>query len=362
MYEYSDLEYPRFSVGAKMLLKLAFDYPSAYTNGFNAPQQPQRSIPWGKIGLGALAAAGGAYAAGKYAPQGLFGGFTQGVDSNVINPLIDKYKSFTTTPESEAMRIHNRMTQAGLTGSMKAVRTGSDLQGTPYYKPDQLENISNTASGVAGLGMTGHLAGQVSHGAASMVAPKLMDRAAATGVGKLFGGANKFMGRAAGPLGALMTVPDTLQLGDKINDSLGVQNNVGRGLIKGTAVAGGIGAALAGAGRGALWGGRFGPMGATVGGLIGGAIGGFAPSVLNGVWNYKNSRVMEGNEVAARANVLKDEFTKALGAKQNGNENPLLAWYGLQSPEQLNTTIGMFQGNKELQDQMLTNNPNNPQY
>jgi hypothetical protein len=174
--------------------------------------------------------------------------------------------------------------------------------------------------------------------------------------------AGRGLGRAMPLLGAASTIPDTLQLGDKASDALGVNNNIGRGAIKTTAVAGGLGSAIGGAKAGARFGRFFGAKGRAVGGLIGGIGGAIVPGFVNETLNYKNNRQMEMGANMGRAAGMQTEFSNALQAKNSGNPNAMQAWYNMAGDgSDFRNLVGQYKGQNDLQGQMILNHPNRPQ-
>lgn len=347
---------------ARGILKKAF--ADAYTvPGQEQQEEPQQhsGIPWKGLGLGLLGAAG-AYGYGKYNPQGITGGFAQGVD-NWIKPAINPIKNFFNPPPStmaEAQGMDQRMDDASINGALKDVHTPSQLQGTQFYQPGKLENVTNTTSDVAGAADLSGMAARGVMGATGKIAPQFAARAGVSAIGGGLATGAKALGRFATPLSAVMSIPDSMQLGDKLNDKLNIQNKWGRGAVQAGTVAGGIGGAVLGAESGAALGSIVPGVGTAIGGIAGGLIGGMAPGMANSLINrFQNNKVLQ-NQTAGRLGAVNSEFQNAMSAKAQGNNNPMQAWYGLQSPQQLQQTINFNKGNGALQDQMHMNNPNRP--
>ena len=212
MYEY-------FKLG---LDKVAY-YPPAYTGGQQQQEQEHSSgMPWGKLALGGLLGAGAAYGWGKMSPNApsMIQNFSTGVDNYLVNPLKARFQGMMSSPENEAEGIQNRANQAGFFGQFNGVKHRSQLQGTEFYSPGALEAGAGTAAGVAGAGQLASLGGTAGRWGMKKVAPGAAGRLASTGVGQGLSKGLGFLGKAAPVLGAAATIPDGLQLGDKLNDSL----------------------------------------------------------------------------------------------------------------------------------------------
>lgn len=323
-------------------------------------QEESSGLPWGKMALMALLAGGGAYAHGRFAQNSPLQGFSQGLDNNYINPLVAKFKGLTSSPMDEYKAMHSRVNQAGILGQFSGLKNMSQLHGTEFHTPDKAEQFAGNVAGGAGVGLLGQLGGQVGGWGFNKVAPQAAARFGSTAVGSGLGAAGRFLGKASPFLGAATTLQDSMQLGDKFNDSMGIQNNLARNTVKGGTMAAGAGGVFGGARAGAMLGGRFGVIGAGVGGLLGGAVGAMAPMVANSTWNYKNQGTLMKNFASSKANAMANEFSGAMQQKNFGNENPLRAWYGMQDgPEAFKMTLKQMT-DPAMKRQMILNNPNRP--
>ena len=360
------LQPSQISKEARELLKQA--YASAYTG--EAPQQtPQQSntLSMKNIGVG-LGAAAGLYGVGKYSPEGALGGFAKGVD-NWVQPAIQGVKNqFAPSIKDEAIGMNSRITDGSVNGMLSGVKTPSQLQGTQLYQPGKGEQIADTAASTVGTADIAGLGARGVIGATKMVAPQLTAQVGSTAAGQAAGkglamtsaaiAGGRVGGRFIPGLSTLMTVPDGLQLGDKASDALGIQNKWGRRAVQAGTVAGSMGTAAGGAMAGAAIGSVVPVIGTAIGGVAGGLIGGLAPGMLNGALNRRNELTMNNNQTAGHLAAANTEFQNAMTQKAQGNNNPINAWYGMQTPESLKTNIALNKGNGALQDQMHLNNPN----
>jgi len=359
MYEYFELgvcdalkrQPHQLSKKDQQFLKTAFEYAPAYTGGVEE-QKSSSGIPWGKLALLALLASGGAYAHGKMAGGSPLAGFASGVDDKIVNPLVGRFKNLTGSPEQYQNDMSARVNEAGLLGQFDGVKNLSQLHGTEYDDPSTFRKTTQLVGGAAGVGMLGGLVCPTARAAARV---PYLGKGLRT-VAKVPG--MKLLGRAALPLAAVSTIPDSVELGDKLNDSLGIKNRMGRLAVQTGTVGAGVGSALGGARVGASIGRFFGPIGMGVGGVLGGIGGMMLPSTVNGALNYKNNRTLQMNQMNAQAGQLRNEFTNALSQKRYGNMHPINAWYGLhRSPEQLNMTVDQFKDDPAFQNLINTNNP-----
>ena len=358
----------------RVLLKQAFNVPPAYT-GQQPPQEQQHSgIPWKTLALTGLLGAGGAYAHGQLAQNSPFSGFSQGINNNVINPMMGRIHSMFSSPEGEAARIQQDATQGGLKGAVSGINNASQLQGTDYYEPGKLERAANIGGIGATVASAGHLGLMGAKGLAKMLPGNIAGRLAGTTVGAGLNTVEKTLGKYMMPMHALTTIPDSLQLGDKLNDSLGVQNGVARNMIRhGTVAAGAAGESLGRtAGRaigtttgeaisravGARLGGRLGSRFGGAGALLGAGAGVMAPNTINNILNKFNNNHLLTNQAAGRAGALKNDFLDAIKQKGWGNANPLEGWYQAQrTPEYLRSTLDQFKDDPSLQAQIRENAP-----
>ena len=369
------------------LLKLGYYAPSVYYGGPDPSQQPQkRGLPWGKLALTGLLGAGAAYGIGKYNPEGIMGGFAKGVDTNVINPFKDfvgkhlpasvsnhlpePVKNFfgagapgklrgsvsagaeaimPPTPEMEGQTILNNANAAADIGQFSGIKNDSQLHGTEFYQPGKLEGAANVGEGGAALAGGAALVGTAARGGARMLAPGLTAAAGNTAIGAGLSTGINTLSKVTPYLGAAMTVPDSMQLGAKMNDRFNIKDRLARGLV----TSGTVGLGIAGALKGAALGTTFGPVGTVVGGTIGA----FAPKLINGVLNRMNRNKMLNNGMTARAAQLKTDFQRGLLAKQQGNDSILKGWYGTQTPAQLDMTMNLFKSDPAFRQQIQQYNP-----
>jgi hypothetical protein len=336
------------------LTKLGYYAPSTSIDG-SQPQQPKpnNGLPWGKLAITGLLGAGAAYGIGKMDPHGMLGGFAGGVDSHVINPVKNLFGIHPTGNPGQEML--NNANTAGFMGQFKDIHHDSQLQGTPYYQPGKIESAASLAATGAGLSMFASGAGRLARGGMKMVAPNMAARFGASTLGHGLSTGVNAIGKAAPLLGGALAVPDGLQLGSKLNDSLGIKNRLGRAAVTTGTTGASIGAGVAGAGLGMMGLAATGPVGWGL--MAGGTLLGMAPRLINGVWNRVNRNKMILNGAGARAQQMKLDFQRALAAKQQGNNSLLQGWYGTQTPAQLAMTVKQFKGDPIAQ-QIQQYNPN----
>jgi hypothetical protein len=330
------------------------------------PQDPQQEqphpyeIPWKGIGLGLLGAAG-AYGVGKYNPTGALGGFAHGVD-NWMAPIRNVFKP---GQEAEMARMRAGLGDAGDEGMFKGVSKPSQLQGTQFDQGTKIDTPAGLVGAahlttlpfinrIPGLRTFAKGVTTIDNGAPLVKAvQRPLIKAVGGGVAARAG--LRTAGKFAGPLGAVMQVPDGLQLGDKANDAMGITSKWGRRAVTTGTVGASISAPIAGAALGATIGSAVPVVGTGVGAFVGGLIGSFTPQAVNGTLNHINNNRMIQNQTNARLAYLNGEFSRAMKEKLKGNLNPMKAWYGIQTPEMLKGTIDMNKSNAILQQQMRDN-------
>lgn len=333
------------------------------------PQQQHSGLPWGKMALTALLAGGGAYAHGRLAQNSPLAGFSQGVDDNLVNPIMQRIRRYTTSPMDEAEGMYGRVNDAAQQAKFQGINSPQDakLQGTEYYQPGKLEGAANRVQSGVMPALEGGMALGTAKAMGNYALPKTMSTVGAQIAGSglarsTIGGAAKTVGgfalKSLPVIGAAASMPDNLQLGDKMVDYARqhghdsytgwLVNNTrwGAPVVKGLTTAAGTMLSLGGG------------VGNTFKNTLYGIGKMVAPMAVNQTLNYKNQANLLANETAGRAGQLKTEFNGAMDAQNHGNTNPIKAWYGLQDqPGQLKGTIDQFRDQPILQKQMQTNAP-----
>lgn len=317
------------------------------------PQPPQKSHLLRNALFGGLAGAAGLYAAGKYGVP-VANQFSNFVDNRVVNPVLAHI-----APRWQFQRnagdIYDKVENASAGAGINGLTSVNDIYGTKYA-PDQ---VLKEPAAIAGGSMLGHLGLTASNWLARHIpfAGKAIGNTLdkAPGATSVLPIANSAFKRALPFVGTLAAAPDILQLADRASNRLGIQNQLGRKLMRGglMGVQGGInlaGDALAGAesltGIGAL---------AAPATLM--ASSSILPE-LNHYLNRRNANSLLLNEAAGRAKALASTFTDALKSKSYGDPTKLQAWYSLQqNPEYLRQTLMQLKDNPALRQKILENSP-----
>lgn len=324
-----------------ILLKTAYD-----TYGEDGLAQAPQESHWMRNLLGVGAAGVGAYMYGKNGNGGnnFLSGFSNGVDNNVINPLMNFADPYIRKISPSYTANQDRLWQQGMKPEIQGIAAdktimsrrgspssldGTDAEGAFGTSPfnQNVSRLANSTPVVAG--MAAPLA-PMAGGVFSSILNKFRPGAGA-GLGKAMGS----VGRVVNPIGtaafAVNGLQDSSELGDAFADKMQL-GDFGRGAAKGTAMAGGVGLLAGGARLGGKLLPFFGPYGRAAGGLIGA----MAPGLINSFRRQKNNMEFNKDFSNNQTSTWYDAYKQSVAAKDAGNGSPLKAFYNSVNPEQLN--------------------------